>query len=109
MEKYLKLLDFDSSVGKKIKEAYNDLDKKVAIKYNEFTRNDIKNIVINEKWIEEIETDIHTEIEMIGQRLSKRIRLLAERYEVTLPQLEGSVTNLENKVIEHLKNMGFKW
>lgn len=109
LEKYLELLDIDSSLGKKIKEAYDDLDKKLAIKYKELLVDDIKNLVVDEKWMKEIETDIHTEIERIGQRLSQRIRLLAERYEITLPQLESDVTKFESKVNEHLNKMGFEW
>ncbi len=109
LEKYLALIEIESNIGKKIKDAYSNLDKKVAIKYTELTIDDIKNLVAHEKWMKAIGESIHTEIERISQRLSQRIQLLAERYEITLPQLTNYVIELDTRVDGHIKNMGFKW
>ena len=56
-----------------------------------------------------IEASISGEIDQISQALADRIKELAERYESPLPSIDSDVTNLENKVSEHLQNMGFKW
>ena len=109
LEKYLELIDIESSIGKRIKDAYSDLEKKVAIKYNELTVDDIKNHVVHEKWMKAIAEDIHTEIERISQRLSQRIKILAERYEITLPRLKNDVLHLESKVSDYLEKMGYNW
>jgi type I restriction enzyme M protein len=54
-----------------------------------------------------IERDIKTEVERISQRLSQRIKELAERYESTLSDISGKVMDYEKRVQEHLIKMGF--
>ena len=44
---------------------------------------------------------------MRAQGLSGRIRVLAERYAVTLPVLEAEVEVLARKAMGHLGKMGF--
>jgi type I restriction enzyme M protein len=56
-----------------------------------------------------LERDIKTEMERISQRLTERIKELAERYEAPLPALTNEVDVLEKKVNNHLKKMGFVW
>jgi len=52
---------------------------------------------------------VDNEMERISQKLAGRIKILAERYEKTLPELENEVEELSKMVDCHLKNMGFKW
>jgi type I restriction enzyme M protein len=52
---------------------------------------------------------IKNEIDQISQRLSNRIKELAERYESPLPSIDSEVSELESKVNTHLQNMGFVW
>lgn len=109
LELYLKLSADDSSFGKKIKTAYDDLNKKVIEKYKNLIVDEIKYLVVHGKWMTNIETDINSEIERISQRLSQRIQELAERYESTLPEIMISIGKFESKVNIHLQNMGFQW
>jgi type I restriction enzyme M protein len=109
LEKYLKLSDEEAGIGKKIKDAYTTLDKNVAIRYKSLTVDEIKELVVDDKWMVTIEKDIKTEIERISQRLSQRIKELAERYEITIPKIASTVTDLESKVNAHLQKMGFIW
>jgi len=109
LEKYLKLSDEDAEIGKKIKEAYTDLDKMVTGRYKTLTVDDIKELVVDEKWMKIIEKDVKTEVERISQRLTQRIKELAERYETPMPQMTSTVTELESKVNTHLQKMGFVW
>jgi len=62
-----------------------------------------------EAWMAAIERDARTEMERISQRLTGRIKELAERYETPLPVLTTEVNTLEQKVHAHLKKMGFVW
>jgi type I restriction enzyme M protein len=55
-----------------------------------------------------IETAIKGEIDHISQRLTNRIKELAERYETPLPQLEAELVEVESKVNAHLTKMGFE-
>ncbi len=48
-------------------------------------------------------------MERISQRLTQRIKELAERYETPLPKQTDEVKNIEEKVNSHLQKMGFVW
>jgi type I restriction enzyme M protein len=109
LEKYLQLYEKETVVGKKIKEAYTDLDKKVTSRYKTLTIDEIKNLVVDDKWLTTIEKDVKTEVERIIQGLTLRIKVLAERYQIPLPQMYIAISDLEKEVNEHLKKMKFVW
>jgi type I restriction enzyme M protein len=109
LEKYLQLIEKEIIIVKKIKESYTDLDKKVMARYKTLTIDEIKNLVVDDKWILTIEKDVKTEVERISQRLSLRIKELAECYETPMPKMTSAVVDLESKVSGYLQKMGFKW
>ena len=109
LKAYLKLIDDQSAINKKIKEALAELDKKVIERYKTLTKDEIKQLVVDDKWMSVLERDVKTEMERISQRLTQRIKELAERYETTLPQQTAEVASLESKVTTHLQKMGFVW
>jgi type I restriction enzyme M protein len=109
LELYLKLLDDQTELNKKMKEAIADLDKKVIECYKTLTVDEIKQLVVDDKWMASIERSVKTEMERISQRLTQRIKELAERYETPLPKQTTDVTKLEDKVNAHLQKMGFVW
>ena len=109
LKKYLKLISKESEAGKEIKRAYADLDKKVIERYKSLTVDEIKTLVVDDKWMASIEKTIKTEMEHISQLLTGRIKELAERYETPLPQQNQIVSQLETKVDAHLQEMGFVW
>lgn len=109
LKAYLKLIDDQSAINKKIKEALAELDKKVIERYKTLTEDEIKQLVVDDKWMSVLERDVKTEMERISQRLTQRIKELAERYETTLPQQTTEVASLESKVTTHLQKMGFVW
>ncbi len=109
LQQYLKLLEQEAEGHKKIKEAQVALEKKVLEKYKALSIDEIKILVVEDKWLERLESDIQTEMQRISQRLTGRIKELAERYETPLPNLKKDVEELEEKVNTHLKKMGFVW
>lgn len=109
LELYLKLIDDQTELNKKIKDAITDLDKKVIARYKTLTETEIKQLVVDDKWMASIERSVKTEMERISQRLTQRIKELAERYETPLPKQASEVTVLEEKVNAHLRKMGFVW
>lgn len=109
LKAYLKLVENLTAHNKKIKEALADLDKKVIERYKTLTEDEIKQLVVDDKWMTILERDVKTEMERISQRLTQRIKELAERYETTLPQQTTEVASLESKVNTHLQKMGFVW
>ena len=52
---------------------------------------------------------VQGELDRVSQRLTGRIRELAERYATPLPALVEEVTMLSARVDEHLKRMGASW
>jgi type I restriction enzyme M protein len=109
LKAWLKLLTRQADTNKKIKEATAELDKKLYAKYPTLTEDEIKTLVVDDKWMATIGKYIKTEMDRISQRLTQRIKELAERYETPLPEQQQQVVNLESLVNEHLKQMGFNW
>ena len=107
LEKYQKLFDKEADLGKKVKEAEEELDKILLARYKSLTTDEIKDLVINDKWITSINGEIKNEVERVSQRLAQRIKELAERYQSTLSDISARVDEYEKKVQEHLKKMGF--
>ena len=108
LESYLTLSDQLTELNKKIKDAEAELDKNTLAHYKTLTEAAIKQLVVDDKWMASIERSVKTEMERISQRLTQRIKELAERYETPLPKQTSEVKLLEDKVTKHLEMMGFK-
>ena len=109
MEKYLALQEKESAAKKEIKKAEKALDIKVIAKYKILTESEIKVLVVDDKWMATLEQAVKGEMDRISQRLTGRIRELAERYAAPLPILLTETVTLTGKVDAHLKKMGFIW
>ena len=109
MEAYLQLQDDQAELTTQIKNALIVLDQKTYTKYSKLNVDDIKQLVVDDKWMTTIELAVKTEMEAISQDLTKRIKELEERYETPLPRLNKETKQLEEKVNTHLKKMGFVW
>ncbi len=81
---------------------------KVAAKYGQLTEDEIKTLVVDDKWLATIAAAVQGELDRVSQTLTGRIRQLAERYATPLPQLTGEVATLAARVDGHLQRMGFK-
>ncbi len=106
---YLALLAKQATTNKKIREAEKVLDAKLYAKYPTLNEDEIKTLVIEDKWMQSIEKAVKSEIDLISQRLTNRIKELVERYETPLPIIEQEVKELEGKVNAHLEKMGFSF
>jgi type I restriction enzyme M protein len=105
---YLVLIEQESAASKKVKEAQKLLDAKVAAQYAKLSIEDIKTLVVDDKWLTTLAADVQTELDRVSQALTGRIKQLAERYAEPLPQLANNVAALNAKVEAHLKMMGFQ-
>ena len=83
--------------------------EKVFQQYAKLTEDDIKTLVVDDKWLASIKAAVQGELDRVSQTLTGRIRQLAERYATPLPQLTGEVATLASRVEEHLKKMGAVW
>ena len=106
---WLKLNTEEADLKKRLKDAEADLDAKAYAHYPKLTESEIKTLVVDAKWLAALDKDIHGEMDRISQRLTQRVKELAERYEAPLPRMVGRVADLEAKVNRHLERMGFAW
>jgi type I restriction enzyme M protein len=83
------------------------LDAKAYAQYPKLTEDEVKTLVVDDKWLAALEAAIHGEMERISQALTQRVKELAERYEIPLPQQASKVVELEQRVHAHLAKMGF--
>lgn len=94
---------------KAIKSQETELEKMVRAKYAELTDEEVKDLLINKKWLSSIESGINAIYVSISHDLAGRVTELGERYESTLSELTSSTEEFESKAKAHLERMGFVW
>lgn len=104
----LHLIEVESVTRRSVNEARDELDRRVLLRYSSLTMNEIKTLVVEEKWFIAIRDAIE-ETQRLTQHLTGRVKELEERYARPLPELESEVRASEAKVEKHLRNMGVIW
>jgi type I restriction enzyme M protein len=104
-----KLLANEAKAKKELKDATDELNLEVFKKYPTLSIEDIKMIVIEDKWLKHISTQIDEEVNRVTTNLANRIKTLEERYKEPLKTIEDDVNSLSSKVEDHLKAMGLSW
>jgi len=105
----LKLFDKEAELKKTFKAKEVELDQLTLEQFGKLTVNEVREIVVEDKWVTSIKLDIQTEIDAISQRLTTRIKELGERYDTKLGDLTSETQSIESKVAEHLQEMGLVW
>lgn len=88
-----------------VKESNAALDKMAYEKYPQLGVEEIKSLVIDDKWLVALEVLVESELERVSQRLTTRICELAGRYEKSLAELENEVRVLAERVGGHLRRI----
>jgi type I restriction enzyme M protein len=109
LQDYADLLDKQTDIKAKLKAAQDDLEVKLDAKYPKLTEEDIKALVVDDKWLSTLADAVQGELDRVSQTLTSRIRQLAERYATPLPQLTQELETLSARVDAHLKKMGAVW
>jgi type I restriction enzyme M protein len=109
LEAYLALIEQEAEANKRVKEATKALSVKVAAKYAELGEDEIKTLVVDDKWLATLAAAVQSELDRVSQALAGRIKQLAERYAMPMPELTAEVETLAGRVDEHLQRMGFLW
>ena len=107
--RYLEHLEREAAIKKAVKETETALDGQVYGKYPTLTEAEIKTLVVDDKWLTSLDAAIHGVMDRVNQQLTQRVKELAQRYEISLPQVLDRVAELEAKVNCHLNRMGFAW
>src|SRR5207237_10477657 len=103
LEDFCKLLDKQADAKARLKAAQEDLEAKLDAKYPTLTEDEIKTLVVDDKWLATIAAAVQGELDRVSQTLTARVRQLAERYAAPLPKLTDQVATLAAQVDEHLK------
>lgn len=107
LNRWQSLYNQQADAKKSLKAAEVALDAKVYEKYPTLNEDEIKTLVVNDKWLATLEAAFHGEMNRISQALTQRIKQLAERYETPVSLHVQNVADLEEKVNQHLAKMGF--
>ena len=98
--------DKETAAKKAAKQAQADLDLATLKKYGDLTEDDVKQLVLEEKWQAAITSRVVGQVEALTFGLVERINSLGERYAATVSELEASLTAIDAKVRSHLADMG---
>lgn len=109
LTRWLDLYERETALKRTIKELDAALDKLAYDKYPTLSTAEIKTLVIDDKWMARLATAVQGELDRVSQTLTGRIRELAERYAVPLPQLTADIAALTARVEDHLAKMGATW
>jgi type I restriction enzyme M protein len=104
---YLALVDKQGALWSQANAAQLALTEKVAEKYGKLSEDEIKALVIDDKWLVAVHGAVQSQLDRVSQTLTGRVRELAERYATPLPELTSELETLAARVQAHLTRMGF--
>lgn len=96
----------EATIKKALKKASSELAETTFAQYAKLTDVDVRSLVIHEKWGKAVADRIAVEVVSLGDRLIARLRLLADRYERSIPEIEALERELETRVRKHLAALG---
>ncbi|GGB93796.1 type I restriction-modification system subunit M [Marivita lacus] len=107
LKQVAKLMTAETAAKKTVKEAEEALTKATLKKYPELTKEEIRALIVDDKWLTDIAELIEAEIEARTEQLTARVRVLTERYGHTLPEAINMMKDAEGRVQAHLAAMGY--
>ena len=90
------------------KELVASLTKKVVEKYDSLNDDEVRSLVIYDKWKATIMQRAEAELARVNQQMRADVLALVDRYATPLPEIDNRVNELRNKVNAHLAAMGIK-
>jgi type I restriction enzyme M protein len=106
---WLELSDEEGATKKALKAAEAELDDQAYGRYDSLTEAEVRELVVEGKWLASLEQAVASEVERVSQALTSRLKELGERYGEALPEISQRVEELEARVAGHLERMGFTW
>lgn len=102
----IKLFEAEKQAKDALKVASETLDLAIFKRYGTLSVDEIKTLVVEDKWLATLQSEIQSQIERAVQGFITRLAVLETRYESPLSVLTDEVAHWESKVNEHLKTMG---
>jgi type I restriction enzyme M protein len=109
LREWLELSDEEAATKKALKAAEAELDDQAYGRYDSLTDAEVRELVVQGKWLASLEQAVAAEVERVSQALTGRLKQLGERYGEALPTISTRVGELEARVTGHLERMGFAW
>jgi type I restriction enzyme M protein len=109
LEAYAALLDQQTEANKRVRDAKKALDEQVVNQYGRLTEDEVKVLVVDDKWLTSQHGEVTGEMDRVSQTLTGRIKQLTERYAAPLPQIIGETVELNAIMEAHLHEMGLIW
>jgi type I restriction enzyme M protein len=106
---WLGLYGVEAGLTRRIKDAEAKLDADCYAKYPMLSEDNVKSLVVDDKWMAALDAAVHGEMDRITQKLTQRVKNLSERYGTPMSQVTELVAELEAEVSRHLNSMGFAW
>jgi type I restriction enzyme M protein len=104
----LQLVRSEAVAKNRAKEAQAALDLVTLKKYGDLSRDEVKNLVLDEKWAASLGGRVAGEVEALTLALVGRIQQLGERYEEAVGVLNAELAELDARVGAHLAAMGIE-
>ncbi|MFC8530300.1 type I restriction-modification system subunit M [Nocardia sp. NPDC057227] len=108
LQHVIKLYTAEAEANKVVKEATSKLEAMTLAQYPKLTINDVQTLVVDDKWGGTVHGRVGAEVTALGATLVARLRMLADRYEFTVGELDNEVEKLGAKVASHLAMIGVK-
>lgn len=102
---YSALLETQDATKKRLKAAEDELEAMLEAKYPTLSEDEIKVLVVGDRWLATLEADVRGELDRVSQALTGRVRQLAERYQKTLLTVIKELQALAARVDTHLNKM----
>ncbi len=109
LNQYKALIEKEDLIRDAKKQLDDELTTKVIQKYKEIDEETVKNLIIEDKWIEGLTIVVYSQLDLIIDLFTTRLIELEERYKNSLPSIEKKSKELSKKVQKHLEDMGVQW
>ena len=106
LSRLLTLYDTETKVKKAAKDAQAKLDEVTLQQYSKLTTAEVQSLVIDDKWGGRTSREVNAEVSTLTQMLIERLKVLGDRYENTVGDLDAEVESASAKVAAHLAAMG---
>ncbi|EQL57260.1 type I restriction endonuclease subunit M [Helicobacter pylori FD535] len=102
----LELLEAKNKALKMKNKAHEELELKAFHQYKNLKLNEIKDLIIKDKWLKSLKNALENKIFKRINAFSSALDEIVSNYSNSLLELDKEVKESESKVLEHLKDLG---
>ncbi|WRG15419.1 type I restriction-modification system subunit M [Helicobacter pylori] len=102
----LEWLEAKNKALKMKNKAYEELELKAFHQYKNLEINEIKDLIIKDKWLNSLKNALENKIQKRINALTSALNEIISSYSNSLLELDKEVKESESKVLEHLKDLG---